>query len=69
MQAQREDRTGWAALDRISEAELERRIAADPDAETGPIDWTTGDGHPPRNKASIRSGHRPGVRQLGYRPW
>ena len=50
MRARGEDRTDWAALDHMSEEELERRIAADPDAETGPIDWATLEVHPPRSK-------------------
>jgi uncharacterized protein (DUF4415 family) len=53
MRAHGEDRTDWAALDRMSEDELERRIAADPDAETGPIDWATVEVHAPRPKKHL----------------
>ena len=53
MRARGEDRTDWAALDRMSEEELERRIAADPDAGTGPSDWATVEVHPPRPKKHL----------------
>ena len=53
LRARGEDRTDWEALDRMSEAELERRIAADPDAETGPVDWATVEVHPPRPKKHL----------------
>ena len=36
--ARGEDRTDWARVDALSEAELETAIASDPDADAGPID-------------------------------
>jgi uncharacterized protein (DUF4415 family) len=36
--ARGEDRTDWARVDAMSEAELEGAIASDPDAQAGPID-------------------------------
>ncbi len=36
--ARGEDRTDWARVDAMSEAELEAAIASDPDAESGPVD-------------------------------
>ncbi len=38
--ARGEDRTDWARVDALSEAELEAAIADDPDAEVGPLDLT-----------------------------
>ncbi len=37
----RGDRTDWARVDAMTEEELERNIAADPDADIPDPDWTT----------------------------
>jgi uncharacterized protein (DUF4415 family) len=35
------DQTDWARVDALTESALEAAIADDPDAETGPVDWST----------------------------
>jgi len=48
-----DDRTDWARLDAMSEQELERNIAADPDAVIGDPDWTRARLVMPQRKESV----------------
>ncbi len=51
MLARGESRTDWAAVERMTEAELEASIAADPDDVHEPVDWTQAvKGLPPRKR-------------------
>jgi uncharacterized protein (DUF4415 family) len=51
--ARGEDRTDWARVDALSEAQLEAAIAADPDSETGAIDPRRGLAEIPRPKEDL----------------
>ncbi len=46
------DRTDWARIDAMSERELERNIAADPDADI-PVDWAKARLVMPQRKESV----------------
>ena len=48
----REDLTDWARVDAMTEEELERNIAADPDSDL-PVDWTKARLVLPQRKESI----------------
>ena len=51
MLARGESRTDWAAIEAMTEEELEASIAADPDDAHEPIDWTQAvAGMPPRKR-------------------
>ena len=52
--ARGEDRTDWARVDAMSEAELEAAIASDPDAEAGPIDLSRASVEIPGPKEELR---------------
>ena len=49
----REDRTDWARVDAMTEEELERNIAADPDSDLPGVDWTKGRLVLPQRKQSV----------------
>ena len=49
----REDRTDWARVDAMTEQELERAIAADPDADIPNLDWTKARLVLPQRKQSV----------------
>ena len=49
----REDRTDWARVDAITEEELERAIAADPDSDIPDPDWTRSRLVLPQRKQSV----------------
>ncbi len=49
----RKDRTDWARVDAMTEKELERAIAADPDADAPNVDWTKARLVLPQRKESI----------------
>jgi uncharacterized protein (DUF4415 family) len=49
----RKGKTDWARVDAMTEEELERNIAADPDAAIPDPDWTRARLVIPRRKASI----------------
>jgi predicted RNase H-like HicB family nuclease/uncharacterized protein (DUF4415 family) len=52
--ARGEDRTDWARVDALSEAELGAAIAVDPDSDTGAIDPRRGLAEIPRPKEELR---------------
>ena len=49
----REDRTDWARVDSITEKELGRAIAADPDADIPNVAWTKARLVLPQRKESV----------------
>ena len=49
----REDLTDWARVDAMTEEELERAIAADPDADIPDADWTKARLVLPQRKQSV----------------
>lgn len=49
----RKDRTDWARLDAMSEEDLDRTIAADPDADIPIADWTKARLVLPQRKQSV----------------
>jgi len=49
----RGDRTDWARVDAMTEEELERNIAADPDADIPDPDWTHARLVMPQRKESV----------------
>jgi uncharacterized protein (DUF4415 family) len=53
MRARGESQTDWARVDAMTEEELERAIAADPDADLGPVDWSRVQVGFPRPKKAI----------------
>lgn len=52
LRARGEDKTNWALVDSMSEEELERRIAEDPDSDP-PVDWSTATITIPANKQGV----------------
>ena len=59
----REDRTDWARVDAMTEEELERNIAADPDSDLPGVDWTKGRLVLPQRKQSVHLRVDPDVLQ------
>ena len=49
----REDRTDWEHVDAMTEEQLERAIAADPDADIPNVDWTKARLVLPQRKQSV----------------
>lgn len=62
-----ESRIDWARVDAMTEEELERAIAADPDADIGPIDWPCVQVGIPRPRRTSTSGSMP-MSSTGSRP-
>lgn len=52
LDGKRKGKTDWARVDAITERELERSIAADPDADVA-VDWTKARLVMPRRKESV----------------
>ena len=53
MQDSRKGETDWARVDAITEEELERAIASDPDSDVPGVDWTTARLVMPQRKESV----------------
>lgn len=49
----REDRTDWARVDAMTEKQLERAIASDPDADIPNVEWTKARLVMPQRKQSV----------------